>query len=146
MRNILIFKVWQHKSSAFAALATIILIFLWPSIALGSIITWLQFFYYYSPQNYLYSLLTILSGLYVGIFVYNKRVASCCYVKSARTGAAASLLGVLLGACPACIPAVAFLLPLSMTIVLSRVNLYFLLISIGIMFFAIYRVNGFRKF
>lgn len=146
MRDILILKVWRHKSSATAALATIAVTFLWPSIPLGSIFSWLQFLYYYYPQNYFYSLMTILAGLNVGIYVYNRRVASCCSVKSAKAGTAASFVGILIGACPACIPVLAFLLPLSITIGLSRVNIFFLLASIGVMLLAIYRMNGFREF
>lgn len=146
MKNILIVEVWQHRSSALATLATIFIVFLWPSIPLGGVTVWLQFLYYYAPQNYFYTLLAILAGLNVGIYVYNKRVVSCCSIKSAKAGATASFFGTLLGACPACIPALAFLLPLSVTIVFSRVNLFFLLVSIGVMLFAIYRMNGFRKF
>lgn len=70
-QQLLIFKIWRHKVSALAALATIAFIFLWPSIPLKGVMNWLEFFYYYSPQNYLYSVMAILSGSYVGIYVYD---------------------------------------------------------------------------
>jgi len=144
MKDILIFKIWKHKLPALAALATIFFVFLWPSIPLRGVSNWLQFLYYYSPQNYFYAILSILSGIYVGIYVYDRKVQSCCSIQNKKVGAAGSVLGVLLGACPACIPVLAFFLPLSLTIVLSRVSLLFLIIAIAIMLFSIYRMNGFR--
>ncbi len=145
MKDIIILKIWRHKLPTLAALATMVGVFLWPSIPLGGINRWLQFFYYYSPQNYFYEILSILSGIYVGIYVYDRKVQSCCSIQNKKVGAAGSVLGVLLGACPACIPVLAFLLPLSVTIVLSRVSLMFLIIAIAIMLLSIYRMNGFRK-
>ncbi|MBI5123122.1 hypothetical protein HZA75_04670 [Candidatus Roizmanbacteria bacterium] len=146
MKNIVILKIWRHKLPTLAALGTMAGVFLWPSIPLRGINRWLQFFYYYSPQNYFYAILSILSGIYVGIYVYDRKVQSCCSIRSKKVGAAGSVLGVLLGACPACIPVLAFFLPLSISIALSRVSLLFLILSIGIMLLSIYRMNGFRKF
>ena len=145
MKDILIFKIWQHKFPALAALFTIAFVFLWPSIPLGGITKWLEFFYYYTPQNYLYLLMAIFSGLYVGIYVYDKTVARCCSINNRKVGILGSSVGILLGACPACIPVLAFFLPLSVTIVLSRISLAFLVIAINIMVFSIYRMNGFKK-
>jgi len=146
MRNLLIFKIWRHRLPAIWAILAIAFVFLWPSIPLRGVTKWLQFFYLYTPQNYLYAILAILSGLHVGIYVYNMKVAACCSINSIKTGTAGSLFGILLGACPACIPVLAFLLPLSATIVLSRLSLVFLIIAILIMFFSIYRMNGFKRF
>jgi membrane protease YdiL (CAAX protease family) len=145
MKDILIFKIWQHKFPALAALFTIAFVFLWPSIPLGGITKWLEFFYYYTPQNVFYLLMAILSGLYAGVYVYNKKVNACCFITNEKTATTGSIIGILLGACPACIPVLAFFLPLSVSIVLSRISLLFLILSIGIMLFAIYRMNGFRK-
>ena len=145
MNNRLIFKIWQHKITALWAILAMAFVFLWPSIPLGGLANWLQFFYFYTPQNYFYAFLSILSGLYVGIYVYNKKVAACCSIDSVKTGVAGSITGILLGACPACIPVLAFLLPLSITIVLSRLSVTFLVIAILIMLFSIYRMNGFKK-
>ena len=146
MKDILIFKIWRHKLPALWAILIMVFVLLWPSIPLLGISKWLKFFYFYTPQNYLYTLLSLLSGLYVGIYVYNRKVAACCSIDSVKTGTAGSLFGILLGACPACIPVLAFLLPLSATIVLSRLSLVFLVIAILIMLFSIYRMNGFKRF
>jgi len=146
MKNLLILKIWRHKLPALWAFLTIIFVLLWPSIPLWGITKWLKFLYFYTPQNYFYAILSILSGLYVGIYVYNRKVAACCSIDSVKTGAAGSIFGILLGACPACIPVLAFLLPLSATIVLSRLSVVFLIIAILIMLFSIYRMNGFKRF
>lgn len=145
MKEILIFKIWRYRLPALAALVTMVAVFLWPSIPLRGVSSWLGFLYYYSPQNYFYVILSALSGIYVGIYVYDRKVQNCCSIRSKKVGAAGSILGVLLGACPACIPVLAFLLPLSVTIALSRVSLLFLIFSIGIMLFSIYRMNGFKS-
>ena len=145
MKDIIILKIWRHKLSALAALVTMAGVFLWPSIPLGGITKWLEFFYYYTRQNYLYLLMAIFSGLYVGIYVYDKTVARCCSIKNRKVGILGSSVGILLGACPACIPVLVFFLPLSVTIVLSRISLAFLVIAIGIMLLAIYKMNGFKK-
>lgn len=141
-----ILKIWQHNISLLWTIGATLALFLWPSIPLGGIGKWLEFFYYYSPQNILYAILALLSGIYVGIYVYNKKVEACCSIASTRTGAMGSLIGFLLGACPACIPVLGFLLPLSVTMALSRLSLAFLGISILVMLFSIYRMNGFKRF
>jgi hypothetical protein len=145
MSDVLVFRLWRHAWPAWAALATMIAVFLWPSIPLGGVSDWLLFFYYYTPQNYLYSALTILAGLYVGIYVYNKKVCTTCRVSSQKTGTASVVGGVLLGACPACIPALAVFLPLSATIYLSRISWVFMVLAIMMLTFLIFRMQGFRK-
>lgn len=144
MQKILIFKMWHHKLPAIAALATIVFVFLWPSIPLRGIGNWLEFFYYYTPQNYLYAVMTILAGLYVGVYVYNRNVCTTCSVKTAKTGTAGIIGGILLGACPACIPVLAIFLPLSVTIYLSYISWVFIIIAIALLSFLIWRMNGFN--
>jgi len=145
VKNILVIKLWKYKWPAFAAISTMLVVFFWPSLPLKGVYNWLQFFYYYSPQNILYALLTILSGLYVGIYVYNKTVCTTCSVDSGKTGATGLVGGVLLGACPACIPVLAFFLPLGVSVYLSRISWVFLVLSVALMIFLIYRMNGFKK-
>lgn len=145
MKEILIFKIWRHKLPALSALATMTVAFLWPSLFLGGIMNWLRFFYYYSPQNYLLAIVTLLSGVYVGLFVYDKKVAPCCSIDSKVGGAVGSAFGIILGACPACIPFLAILLPLSVTITLSYLSWVFSTIAIFVLLFFIWRMNGFQK-
>lgn len=145
MKDIFIIKLWRYKWPALAAVGTMAVVFLWPSIPLGGVYDWLQFFYYYTPQNILYALLTVLSGLYVGMYVYNKKVCTTCTVDSGKTGGAGVVSGVLLGACPACIPVLAFFLPLSVSVYLSRISWVFLVFAVLLITFLIYRMRGFEK-
>lgn len=144
-KQILILKIWRHKVPMLSTLATMMATFLWPSLFLGGIMNWLRFFYYYSPQNYLLAGVTLLSGVYMGLFVYDKKVAPCCPIDSKVGGAAGSIFGIILGACPACIPFLAVFLPLSATITLSYFSWIFSTAAIFILLFFIYRMNGFKK-
>lgn len=145
MKDIAIFKMWRHAFPTAVVLLTIAIIFLWPSIPLKGVTNWLRFFVHYAPQNYLYAAMAILSGIYAGVYVYNRKIARCCSVGNAKTGAGGSLIGIFLGACPACIPALGFLFPLSVTIALSRLGMIFLILSIAIMLFSIWRMGGFQR-
>ena len=145
MKDILILKVWRNKISASAGIAAIALTLLWPSIPLRGLDAWLKTLVNLFPTNFLYPILAILIGTFVAIYIYNKKVQSCCSIKSTGTGASASFIGIFLGACPACIPALAFFLPLSATVTLSYFSWAFLLASIAVLTFAIYKMNGFRR-
>ena len=145
MKSLLVFQVWRHPRPVLAAVSTMAVVFLWPSIPLGGVGNWLRFFYYYSPQNYLLSLMTVLCGLYVGLYVYNKTVAACCPMGNARTDAVGSLIGIVLGVCPACIPVLGFFLPLTVTMYLSYASWVFTVIAIAVLGFGISRFNGFKK-
>lgn len=140
-----VLNLWKYKYSAFSALGTMSVVFFWPALPLRGIINWLEFFYYYTPQNILYGAMTILSGLYVGLYVYNKRVCKTCSVGTGKTGTASVLGGILLGACPACIPALAIFLPLGITVFLSSISWVFLVLSIAVIAYLIYKMNGFRS-
>lgn len=146
MRNILIFKIWRHKLSTLAAISTTIAIFLWPALPLRGIENWLLIYANTPYITYFYPIVSILSGLYVGLYVYNKKVAPCCSVETVKSGAAGSFMGIFLGACPACIPAIAIFLPLAFNVFLSRVAPIFSVVSIIILLWVIYRMNGFRRF
>lgn len=142
----LVLKIWRHKKPAQWGFVTILAVLLWPSIPLGGIVSWMQFLYLWFPQNILYIVMALISGVYVGIFVYNKTVASTCPVgKSTKLGAFGSVGGILLGACPACIPVLAFILPLSVTLTLGFYSWIFMLIASAIILFSIFKMNGFKK-
>jgi len=145
MSKILLVKVWTHKKSASLGVAVFVASLLWPSIPLRSIELWLQFLAVLFPTKILYPILAFLIASYVAIYYYNKKVEVCCPVGRLKTGFSVSFLGVLLGACPACIPVVAFFLPLAVTITLSYYSWFFALASIVVLLFAVYRMNGFKK-
>src|SRR5712692_5750452 len=145
MPRMLFLRVWTNKKSAAVGLAAFVTVLLWPSIPLRSVDLWLMTLWLLYPTKILYPILAFLAGSYVAIYFYNKRVESCCSVNSVRTGTAGSLIGIFLGVCPACIPFLAFLLPLSLTLTLSHLSPFLLAASIGILLFAIHRMNGFRR-
>ncbi len=145
MADILILKLWRHPWPALAAAGTMLAVFFWPALPLRGVGAWLEFFYYYTPENYLYALLTLLSGLYVGIYVYNKTVCATCRIDTGKAGTAGVFGGVLLGACPACIPALGIFLPLGVSVYLSRISWVFLVLAVLLLTFLIYRMNGFRR-
>lgn len=142
----LIIKMWGRAWPAMSAFVTMLAIFLWPSLPLRGIGNWITVYFNTPYLFYLYPIIAVLSGIYVGLYVYNKKVAPCCSVESARTGFAGSLTGILLGACPACIPVIAIFLPLAFNIFLSRVAPIFSVISIAILLWVIYRMNAFKRF
>ena len=145
MQKILILKMWGYKLPTLAVLATAVAIFLWPALPLRGIENWLTIYTNTPYLTYLYPIIAILSGVYMGLYVYNKKVAPCCSVESTRAGVAGSLTGILLGACPACIPVIAIFLPLAFNVFLSRVAPIFSLVSIAILLLVIYRMNGFKR-
>lgn len=145
MKNILLIKVWKNKISALAGIVTFFVILLWPAITLRGLDVWIQTLISLFPTNIFYPILSFLTASFVAIYVYNKKVAPCCPVNSTKTGSSASAIGVILGACPACIPALAFFLPLSATIFLSYLSGVFLIAAIALLLFSIHRMGGFRK-
>jgi len=106
---------------------------------------WMSFLYIWFPQNILYVFMAVASGLYVSIYAYNKVVASTCPSGASKFGMFGSAGGILLGACPACIPVLAFILPLSTTLFLGFYSWVFMAIGSVVMGFSIYKMNGFRK-
>lgn len=141
----LLFTSWMNRKSGVLGGITFLAVLLFPSIPLRGLGVWLETLLGLFPTNIFYPILAFLIGSFVSLYVYNRKVKACCSVKDAQAGASASFAGILLGACPACIPALAFFLPLSITVSLSYFSWVFLLISIGILIFALYRMNGFKK-
>ena len=145
MQQMLLFKAWTNKKSALIGLLLFLFILLWPAVPLRSINLWLLTLTNLFPTVILYPILSFLTGSYAAIYFYNKKIERCCSIKNMKTGASASVAGVLLGACPACIPVIAFFLPLSITITLSYFSWVFAIVAIFVLLFAIYRMNGFKK-
>lgn len=146
MKQILLIKMWGRAWPALAALITIAAIFFWPALPLKGIGNWMVVYANTPYLFYLYPIIAVLSGVYVGLYVYNKKVTSYCSIENTRAGFFGSLTGILLGACPACIPVIVVFLPLAFNVFLSRVAPIFSIISIVILLWVIYRMNGFKRF
>ena len=135
-------EAWRNKKSALIGFIVIIFVLLWPSIPLRGVDVWIKTLFDLFPTNILYPIMAILVASYAVLYVHNRQSKTCN--TSATSGASASFAGVLLGACPACIPVLAFFLPLSITVTLSYYSWIFLTVSIAILFFAIYKMEGFK--
>lgn len=140
-----ILKVWTNKVSATVGILVIAVVLLWPAIPLRSLDIWAQTLIQKFPTNVLYPIFALLMGSYTALYTYDKKVAKCCRVDATKASAAPSVLGVILGACPACIPALAFFLPLSVTITIGYYSWIILLASIALILFSIWRAGGFQK-
>lgn len=141
----IIFKVWTHKLSTSIGILISGIVLLWPAIPLRSLDVWLQTLVSRFPINVLYPIFALLIGSYAALYIYDKKVAKSCRVEATKASVAPSLFGILLGVCPACIPTLAFFLPLSFTIAIGYYSWIILLVSIGLIFFSIWKAGGFQK-
>lgn len=104
-------------------------------------------------NSLLYIIFSILFGIFISLYIYVKRdVCIDCEKKmdiegstSAKTGILGSVIGFIIGVCPACFSLIGILLPLSVSITLSAYSSYFTLLSIAIILLSIYRLGGFRN-
>lgn len=138
-----IVKALMDKKYGLIGLIVFLIIMLWPSIPLGSIELWFETLINLYPTNILYPIMAFLSASYTSLFLYS-RDAKVCDVDP-KKGAGTSLVGILLGACPACIPAIGFFLPLSVTVTLSYYSWIFLTGSVILLAFLIYNMGGFKE-
>ena len=141
--KLLIVKAWAHKKALMYGLLVMIVALFWPAIPLRSVSTWFDTLTSLFPTNILYPILVILTGSFTAIYVYKREKLKVCI--SSKSGGFASLIGFILGACPACIPAIGFFLPLTFTITLSYLSWIILLISVLVLLFVIYKQGAFRK-
>lgn len=145
MKTLLIFKIWTHGLSATVGLLVVVIVLFWPALPLKSFDIWFQTLINKSPTNILYPFFALLVGSYAALYIYDRKVTKCCRVDTTKASAAPSLLGILFGACPACIPAIAIFLPLSITIAIGYYSSLILLASIGLIVFSLWRAGGFQK-
>ena len=138
-------KVWTHPLSALTGGLVAVVALLWPAVPLGSFAVWFATLVGKFPTNVLYPILVLLLGTYVALYTYDRWVATCCRVGRRKSGTLAAALGVFLGACPACIPAIAVFLPLSVALALGYYSGLILLVSVLILGFSVWRMGGFQS-
>lgn len=138
-------KAWRHPLSAAVGLAAIAVVLLWPAIPLRSLSVWLQTLTSKFPTNALYPLYTLAVGSYAALFTYDRRIAPYCRVGGKQLGIVPSFLGALFGACPACIPVVAAVLPLSVTTALGYYSWPILLTALLLTLGWLWWLGGFRR-
>ena len=93
----------------------------------------------------LYIGFSVLFGMFVSLYLFSKNQCVDCK-PNVKSGIGGSVFGFMLGVCPACFSFVGFLLPLSGNLFLTAYSPLFMLVSIGIIVFSIYKMAGFRRF
>ena len=142
---ILILKALKDKTALFWGVLAMVIVLLWPAIPLRSLDVWLKTLTGLFPTNIGYPILSLLIGIYTTLFVFIRKNPALCQVKKEKTGILAGIGGILLGACPACIPVIAFFLPLGLAITLSYYSWLFLSAAIIFLIFAIWRMGGLQS-
>lgn len=142
----LIFKTLQDKNSFSWGILITIFVLVWPAIPLRGLDIWFKTLIGLFPTNIGYLILAFLIGIYTSLFIYiKKNKKTCLFCRPQKSGILGGVVGVFLGVCPACIPAIAFFLPLSLTITIGYYSWVFLLTGILFLVFAIWRMGGFSK-
>ncbi len=95
-------------------------------------------------SSILYFAFAILFGIFISLYLYSKNKSIDCK-PDAKAGFGGSALGFVLGVCPACFSFVGVLLPLGSSIFLTRYYPVFIIISIAIILFSIYKLGGFKR-
>lgn len=92
-----------------------------------------------------YVAFSILFGMFIPLYLYTRNKCLDCKPEKARTGFAGSVVGFMVGVCPACFSFIGVLLPLGPTIFLTAYSPLFTGISIAIVLFSIYKLGGFKR-
>lgn len=92
----------------------------------------------------LYIGFSVLFGMFVSLYLFSKNQCIDCK-PNMKSGIGGSALGFMLGVCPACFSFIGFLLPLSGSLFLTAYSPLFMIVSIGIILFSIFRMAGFRR-
>jgi hypothetical protein len=94
----------------------------------------------------LYIIFSVLFGMFITLYLYSRnRCTDCKTSKAVKSGIAGSLLGFVMGICPACFSLIGFLVPLSASIFLTTFSPIFITASIAIILCSILRVGGFKS-
>lgn len=92
-----------------------------------------------------YTAFSVLFGAFISLHLYTKKRCLDCKREHARPGFGGSVLGFMLGICPACFSFIGFLLPLGTSIFLTTYSPIFIAISVLIILFSIFKLGGFKK-
>lgn len=101
---------------------------------------------YQKPLNsILYIAFSVLFGMFISLYLYARNKCLDCRPEKARAGFAGSVVGFMVGVCPACFSFIGVLLPLGPTIFLTSYSPIFTGISIAIVLFSIYKLGGLKR-
>jgi hypothetical protein len=149
MKEILLFRAIKEKPLLVIAF-TAAMFFVTPIIQ--SFTTSLAFEiwsleWYQKPLNsVLYIIFSVLFGMFMTLYLYVKKSCiECKASKPIKSGIAGTLLGFIIGVCPACFSFIAFLVPLSVSILLTTFAPIFMIVSIAIILYSIFKLGGFKS-
>lgn len=106
---------------------------------------WFRDLYQKPLNSALYVVFSILFGMYVSLYLHSRSKCIDCKKNTSKSGFGGSMLGFMIGVCPACFSFIGFLVPLSTSILLTTYSPILLSISIAIIIFSIYKLGGFKK-
>jgi len=107
---------------------------------------WFRDLYQKPLNSALYLIFSVLFGMFVTFYLFSKkRCIDCKTSKATKSGIAGTLLGFMIGVCPACFSFIGFLVPLSASIFLTAFAPIFITLSMAIILYSILRVGGFRS-
>lgn len=147
MKSIFLFEAVKEKPSIMV-LSAIGIFFVNPLIQL--LITPLAFDIWFADlsqkplSSIPYFAFSILFGMFITLYLYAKNKCVDCK-KDAKAGFGGSSFGFMLGVCPACFSFIGFLLPLGGSLFLTQYSPIFIVGSIGIILFSIYKMGGFKS-
>jgi len=149
MKEILFFRAIKEKPLLIVALAAV-MFFVTPimqsfntSLAFE---IWFRDLYQKPLNSSLYIIFSALFGMFMTLYFYSKnRCIDCKKSKATESGIAGTILGFMIGVCPACFSFIGFLIPLTASIFLTTLAPIFLLASIAIILYSIFRVGGFKS-
>ena len=153
MKNTKVFKALKKKP--YYGIAGAIIIFTLPIVlsvfSPDGISSWFSMIGF-KPINFTFSiLLSLVFGSFVSLYYYNKSLPNCCQVGTAKAGFIGGTGGALLGKCPACFSVMALILPafgigsaLSVTLFFAKWAWAIMAISMILIFYSIYRLEGFK--
>jgi len=149
MKEILLVKVIKEKPLLVFALA-VVMFFVTPimqtfntSLAFE---IWFRDLYQKPWNSVLYIIFSVLFGMFITLYLYSRnRCIDCKTSKATKSGIAGTLLGFMIGVCPACFSFIGFLVPLSASIFLTTFAPIFMTATIAIILYSIYRLNGFKS-
>jgi hypothetical protein len=149
MKEILLFRAMKEKLLLIVVIA-VVMFFITPIIqsfntSLAFEI-WLQDLVRKPLNSTLYIIFSVSVGMFTALYLYaNNRYIECKTSKARKSGIAGALLGLMIGVCPACFSFIAFIVPLSASIFLTRFAPIFMTGSIAIILYSIHRVGGFQS-
>ena len=94
-------------------------------------------------NSILYITFSVLFGMLVSLYLYTRDKCIDCK-KDVKTGVIGTILGFMLGICPACFSLIGFLLPLGGILFLTAYSPLFIIIAIAAVLFSINKMRGFK--